>query len=416
MAAPPIALGLRQNWVQFALLVAVNVFVGAMVGLERTILPFLARDDFGVSSYFVTISFVASFGFTKALSNLAAGRLSARFGRRRLLIIGWLAAIPVAPMLLWGPSWGWVVVANLFLGVNQGLAWSMTVNMKIDLVGPGRRGLALGINEAAGYLAVAGAAFLTGVIAAHWGLRPAPFYLGLGFTACGLALSVLYVRDTSGFVALESRAHGEPPSQSLTGAFAAMSWRQPHLLGIAQAGFVNNLNDALAWVIFPLLFAAQGLSLDRIAMLAAVYPLTWGCLQLITGWASDHVGRKLPVVTGMLLQAFAIAAVVMAEAFGLWLMAVVALGAGTALVYPVLLAAVGDLVHPEERATILGVYRFWRDAGTMAGALLAGMVADLIGVDTAVMLVAALTAASALGAMVLMQDGRPNVAVSEATP
>jgi len=404
-------LGLRANWRQFVLLVVVNAFVGGMVGLERTVLPLLGEREFGVGSNTILVSFVASFGLAKALTNLASGPLTQRFGRRRLLIAGWVAALPVAPLLLWAPAWGWVVGANLFLGVNQGLAWSMTVNMKVDLVGPSRRGLALGLNEAAGYIALAATAFATGLIAERWGLRPEPFYLGFVLAACGLSLSVLFVRDTTAFVAIEAASHPQPHAKpSLTQAFADVTWRSRHLFGIAQAGFTNNLNDALAWALFPLLFFASGIPLHRVALLVATYPLIWGLLQLGTGWASDRFGRKPFVVTGMALQAVAIALVAAVDAFEGWVVAVVLLGGGTALVYPVLLAAVGDAVHPEERSTALGVYRFWRDAGAIAGALLSGVLADLFGVHTAILTVAALTLASAVTASRTMSGTARTVA------
>ena len=402
-------LGLRANWRQFGLLVAVNAFVGGMVGLERAILPELAKRDFGVSSSTVTVSFIATFALTKALANLFAGRLSSRFSRRSLLITGWLCGLPVPFLIIWAPSWGWVIAANVLLGLNQGLAWSMTVNMKIDLVGPRRRGLALGFNEAAGYLAVAGAAFLSGVIAGHAGLRPEPFYLGIAFAASGLALSVLFVRDTRPFMVAEAAGHAaSAPPPSLRHSFADTTWRQRHLFGISQAGFVNNLNDGLAWGIFPLFFASHGLSIARIAVLAAAYPLLWGGLQLGTGWASDVLGRKPLIVGGMLLQGLAIVVTGLSGGFVGWLVGVVLLGVGTALVYPTLLAAIGDAVHPQARATSLGVYRFWRDAGAMAGALLAGVLADAFGFTPAIQTVAVLTVLSGLiAAGTLSQRPRP---------
>ena len=415
LATPPLTpaalrLGLSPNWQQFSLLVATNAFVGGMVGLERSILPALAEDEFGIASRTVAVSFIAGFGLTKALANLFAGRLSERFSRRTVLIAGWLFGVPVPFLILIAPSWGWVIAANALLGVNQGLAWSMTVNMKIDLVGPHRRGLALGINEAAGYLAVAAAAFLAGVIASAYGLRPEPWYLGIGFAAAGLALSVLVVRDTAPFVRIES-ASAPPVTQpaSLGASFARGTWQNVHLAGIAQAGFVNNLNDGLAWGILPLFFASRGLSLDRVAILAAMYPLMWGALQLATGWFSDVAGRKPLIVCGMMLQAAAIAAIAAAGDFAVWLVALALLGIGTAMVYPALLAAIGDAVHPGERATALGVYRFWRDAGAIAGALGAGALADLFGFETAIAAVAAITAASGVVAASMLQSthGQP---------
>jgi MFS family permease len=408
-----VRLGLGPNREQFALLVAVNAFVGGMVGLERSILPLMAEAEFGIASKTAAVSFIATFGLAKALSNLLAGRVSERFTRRRVLIVGWLFGLPVPFMLIWAPSWGWVIGANVLLGINQGLAWSMTVNMKIDLVGPRQRGLALGFNETAGYLAVAAGAFLTGVIAEAYGLRPEPFYLGIAFASFGLALSTLFVRDTGPFVALEAQAEGvaQRPA-SLRRMFPEVSWRRAELFGVSQAGFVNNLNDGLAWGIFPLFFASQGLDLDRIAVLAAVYPLVWAVLQVPTGWASDYTGRKPLIVAGMVLQAIAIALVGALDTFGGRLAAVSLLGLGTALVYPTLLAAIGDAVRPEERATALGVYRFWRDGGAMAGALAAGALADILGFQPAIQAVAALTAASAVLAALTLKRGRPVQALS----
>lgn len=408
--AATVTLGLGANRRQFALLVAINAFVGGMVGLERAILPALAEVDFGITSRTVAVSFIATFGLAKAVANLAAGRLSGRFSRRALLIAGWLAGLPVPLLIIAAPNWGWVIAANVLLGVNQGLCWSMTVNMKIDLVGPRRRGLALGFNEAAGYTAVAVAAFLSGVIAGRWGLRPEPFYLGIAFAAAGLGLSVLFVRDTAPFVAAEAASHagqGRPPS--LSHSFAEATWRRPALVGVTQAGFVNNLNDGLAWGIFPIFFAARGLTLDRIALLAAAYPLMWGVLQLGTGWASDVLGRRPLIVWGMVLQGIAIALVGIGGSFGVWLAGVLLLGLGTAMVYPTLLAAIGDAVHPHERSTTLGVYRFWRDGGAMVGALLAGVLADLFGLGVAIQTVAALTVASGIVAALTL--GRRPAAV-----
>lgn len=403
--AQGIVLGLGPNWRQFALLVAVNAFVGGMVGLERTIVPVLAKEEFGITSKMAAVSFIATFGLAKAIANLFAGRLSERYRRKSVLVAGWLFGLPVPFLLIWAPSWGWIIGANVLLGLNQGLAWSMTVNMKVDLVGPKRRGLALGLNEAAGYLAVAAAAFLTGIMAEHWGLRPEPFYLGIGFAACGLALSLLFVRDTAPFVELETAQHPDSvPHMSLRRSFAETTWRRPELFGVSQAGFANNLNDALAWGIFPIFFISRGLSLDRVAILAAAYPLMWGALQVPAGWWSDVIGRRSVVVAGMLVQGAAIGLVAAGDSFTMWLAAVMLLGVGTALVYPTLLAAIGDAVHPAERATSLGVYRFWRDAGAMAGALVAGALADIFGLVPAINTVAVLTIVSGLVAAVTMQS------------
>lgn len=399
----PIELGLAANWRQFALLVAVNAFVGGMVGLERSILPVLAREEFGVGSATAAVSFVATFGMAKALANLFAGRLSERFSRRRVLIAGWLLGAPVPLLLMFAPSWGWVIGANVLLGLNQGLAWSMTVNMKLDLAGPERRGMALGMNEAAGYFMVAVAAFLSGAIAERYGLRPEPFYLGVAFAACGLALSAVLVRDTAPFVRMESNRYGEASQGSLSRAFAEGTWRRRHLVGISQAGFVNNLNDALAWGIFPLFFVEQGLSLERVGTLAAAYPLVWAVLQLGTGPASDAAGRKPLIVGGLLIQAGALFVVAVVDGFAAWLGAALLLGVGTAMVYPALLAAIGDAVHPAERATAVGVYRFWRDGGAVGGALMAGAVADALSLRWAIITVGAVTLASGIVASVTVE-------------
>lgn len=400
-------LGLRANWHQFALLVAVNAFVGGMVGLERSILPLLAEDEFGIASKTAAVSFISAFGLSKALANLFAGHLAGRFTRKSLLVTGWLFGLPVPFIIILAPSWSWIVAANLLLGANQGLAWSMTVNMKIDLVGPRQRGLALGLNEAAGYLSVAGAAFLTGVIAGQYGLRPEPFYLGIAIAAGGLALSVLLVRDTSAFVTLESGRHPVSARPTLATTFAAATWRNPRLWGISQTGFVNNLNDGLIWGIFPLFWASHGLSLDQIAILAATYPLLWGSLQIGTGWMSDVSGRKGLIVAGMLLQGVAIWLATMTSDFGVWIVSVALVGVGTAMVYPTLLAAMSDVVHPEHRSSALGVYRFWRDAGAIAGALLGGILADALGFSTAIRIVAVLTILSGgIAAATLAQSQR----------
>ncbi len=400
-----ITLSLGDNWRQFALLVAVNLFVGGMVGLERSVLPGLAEAEFGITSKTAALSFIATFGLAKAVSNLFAGNLSQRFTRRRLLIAGWLFGLPVPLVLIWAPTWEWVIAANVLLGINQGLTWSMTVNMKMDLVGPRWRGLALGFNEAAGYLSLAAVAFLTGVIAQAYGLRPEPFYLGIGIAAGGLALSVLLVRDTALHLAVEPA--GMPSAAlvrpSLRRSFADTTWRKPYLFGITQAGLVKNLNDGVAWGIFPIFFASRGLDLERIGMLVAIYPLVWGTLQLATGWTSDLVGRKPLIVIGMVLQGVAISLTGGLDSFGAWIGSMSLLGLGTALVYPTLLAAIGDAVPAVERATSLGVYRFWRDSGFIVGAIFAGSIADLFSLSVAIQSVAALTVASGVLANFTLQ-------------
>ena len=376
--------------------------------MERSILPGLAESEFGVTSKTAIVSFIATFGLAKAVTNLLAGDLSQRMTRRRILILGWLFAIPVPLMLIWAPSWGWVIVANVLLGINQGLTWSMTINMKMDLVGQRWRGVALGINEAAGYLALGAVALLTGIIAEAYGLRPEPFYLGIGIGATALAISVLLIRDTAPYLALENSrgpALTSIPS-SLGRAFADVTWRKPYLFGITQAGLVKNLNDGVAWGIFPLYFASQGLELNRIGILVAVYPLVWGTLQLATGWASDLLGRKPLIVIGMVLQGAAISLTATFDSFQVWVVTMSMLGFGTALVYPTLLAAIGDAVPAMDRATALGVYRFWRDSGFIAGALLAGAFADLFGFSVAIQVVAALTVASGIVAMMTVRGGR----------
>ena len=406
----PVHLGLSDNWRQIALLVAANMFAGGMIGMERTILPGLAEEEFGITSKTAVVSFIATFGLAKALTNLLAGSLTQRFTRRRILIAGWMIGIPVPLLLIWAPAWGWVIGANLLLGANQGLAWSMTVNMKMDLAGPRWRGLVLGFNESAGYLSLAAVAFLTGIIADSYGLRPEPFYLGIGIAAAGLALSVLFVRDTATHLALETASLSGQTAvpSSFKANFADATWRRPYLFGLTQAGLVKNLNDGVAWGIFPLFFASQGLSLDRIAVLVAVYPLVWGVLQLSTGWASDILGRKPLIVVGMVLQGAAISLTAGVDSFGVWIGTMALLGLGTALVYPTLLAAVGDAVPAIDRASVLGVYRFWRDSGFIIGALLAGAVADLFGFKPAIQLVAVLTVGSGLLAVITVR-GRQNV-------
>lgn len=394
-------LGLGANWRQFALLVAVNAFVGAMVGLERAVVPLIGEHDFGIASRAAILSFIGTFGAVKAASNLLAGRLSDRMGRRRVLIAGWLAGVPVPFMVMWAPAWSWVVAANVLLGINQGLAWSMTVIMKIDLVGPRRRGLAMGVNEFAGYVAVGVAALASGLIAGRFGLRPEPFYLGVAFVAIGLGLSLLFVRDTVDHVQLEADqlhegSEWEPEGLATGEIFARTSWRDPRLFSCSQAGLVNNLNDGLAWGLFPLFFAAAGLSIDQIGILAAAYPLAWGTLQLGTGALSDHWGRKPLIVSGMVLQGLALFAIAASRSFGSWLAASVALGLGTALVYPTLLAAVSDAAAPSWRASAIGVYRLWRDGGYAVGAVAVGVAADWLGVETAIIATALLTVASGL--------------------
>ena len=392
-----VRLGLRANAPQFSLLVALNALVGAMVGLERSVLPLVGKDDFELTSNAAILAFVAAFGAAKALANLGAGALADRVGRKRLLVAGWLLALPVAPLVALAPGWWLVVVANVLLGLNQGLAWSMTVVMKIDLAGPARRGLALGLNESAGYLGVAAAAFASGALAASVAPRTVVWTGSLAIAVAGTLIAILLVRDTGRHVGHEQRAYGERAALPLRTAFAEGTVRQPVLRACSQAGLVNNLNDALAWGLAPLYLAAQGAGKVEIGVVAAVYPAVWGGLQLLTGWLSDRTGRKLPIATGMLVQAAALGLLVAGGgAVAPALVAAALLGVGTALVYPTLIAAVSDVAEPRDRAAFVGVYRFWRDAGFLAGALIAGFAADALGSGEAIVLVAALTAASGL--------------------
>ncbi|MEX2196438.1 MAG: MFS transporter [Thermoleophilaceae bacterium] len=398
MPARQVELGLRENLPQFSLLVGLNAFVGAMVGLERSTLPLLGEEDFGLVSKAAVLSFIVAFGAAKALTNLGAGALAQRLGRRRLLIAGWALALPVPLLVGIAPSWGWIVAANVLLGVNQGLAWSMTVVMKIDLVGPRRRGFALGLNEAAGYGGVALAAAATGLLAAEFAARDVLVVAGAGIAVIALLLSVLFVRDTAGHVALEQARHhaaDDRPEPRLREAFRDTSWRLPALRSCSQAGLVNNLNDALAWGLVPLFLAAEGASVGQIGLVAAVYPAVWGLGQVWAGHWSDRVGRKPLIVAGMFTQAAALA--VLAVSGGDVAVAAVSailLGVGTALVYPTLIAAISDAVAPVARAPVVGVYRFWRDSGYVAGGLVAGVVADALGFGGAIAVVAGLTAAS----------------------
>jgi MFS family permease len=389
-----VALGLRANWRQFALLVLVNAFVGGMVGIERTVVPLIGAEEFGIASTTLVVSFIASFGVVKALANLVSGQLADRWGRKRVLVLGWMFGLPVPFLIMAAPDWGWIVAANALLGVSQGLAWSMTVIMKIDLVGPRQRGLAVGLNEFAGYLAVGVTAFLTGWLAARHGLRPAPMWLGVGYAVIGTALSVLVVRDTRDHVRLESAGAAVGGALGFREVFARTSWGDRNLFAASQAGLVNNLNDGMSWGIFPLYFAALGLGVERIGVLKAFYPAVWGVAQVATGPLSDRWGRKGLIVAGMWVQAGALALTAASGDFRGWLAASVLLGLGTAMVYPSLIAAVSDASHPAWRARSLSVYRFWRDLGYALGALAAGVIADLFGLRAAIAAVAALTFAS----------------------
>ena len=404
---PAIALGLRENWPQFTLLILINAFVGGMAGIERTLVPLIGSEEFGLTSTTLVTSFIISFGLVKAVSNLVSGQLADRWGRKRVLILGWMAGLPVPFMLMWAPDWSWIIAANALLGVSQGLAWSMTVIMKIDLAGSRSRGLAVGLNEFAGYLAVGLTALATGYLASIYGLRPEPIYLGVAYAIIGTALSVFLVRDTRAHVALEmAGATAAQPSLSFRQVFALTTYKDRNLFAASQAGLVNNLNDGMSWGIFPLFYSAFGLGLDRIGLLKAIYPIVWSLLQIITGPLSDRWGRKGLIVAGMWLQAVALLLTALTRDFGWWLAASILLGVGTAMVYPSLIAAVSDASHPSWRARSLSVYRFWRDLGYAIGALAAGLIADAFGFAAAIAAIAGLTFLSGVVTAIAMRETR----------
>jgi len=402
-----VRLGLRENLAQFTLLVVINAFVGAMAGLERSILPAIAEQEFQLAARTAVLSFIVVFGVAKALTNYGAGQLSDYLGRKHVLVAGWLVAVPVPFLLMWAPTWNWILFANLLLGISQGLTWSTTVIMKIDLVGPKQRGLAMGLNEFAGYVAVAATALATGWIAAQYGLRPQPFSLGVGFVIVGLALSAFVVRETRHHVSHEAGLLGTSTRDRVLRP-RQVFWRttvtDANLSSISQAGLVNNLNDGMAWGLFPLVFAAAGMNLAQIGLLAAIYPATWGFVQLVTGALSDRAGRKALIVSGMWMQAAGIVLVTLVHAFAGFVAGAVLLGIGTAMVYPTLLAAIGDVAHPSWRASAVGVYRLWRDLGYAIGALLAGLTADAFGLHAAMWLIAALTFVSGAVSAVRMRE------------
>lgn len=419
-----VQLGLKENWPQFALLVLVNAFVGGMVGIERTVVPLIGAEEFHLASTTLITSFIVSFGLVKAFANLVSGQLADIWGRKRVLVLGWLFGLPVPFMIIWAPSWEWIIAANALLGINQGLAWSMTVIMKVDLVGPKSRGLAVGLNEFAGYLAVGVTAFLTGYLASRYGLRPVPIYLGIGYAIIGAALSIVLVRDTRDHVRLETAAHARQTAPiGFREVFALTTFKDRNLFAASQAGLVNNLNDGMSWGIFPLFFASFGLGVERIGVLKAVYPAIWGILQVATGPLSDRWGRKGLIVAGMWVQSAGLFLTAATREFQWWLLGSLLLGLGTAMVYPSLIASVSDASHPTWRARSLSVYRFWRDLGYAIGALAAGLIADSFGFSWAIGSIAALTLLSGAVVAVLMrehgrspidpeQDGEPPIAVN----
>jgi MFS family permease len=402
-----VRLGLAENLPQFLLLMLINALVGGMVGLERTVVPLIGAAEFRLASTTLIASFIVSFGVVKAFANLFTGHFADLYGRKRLLVLGWLVALPVPFIIMWGPAWSWIIVANALLGISQGLTWSTAVIMKIDLVGPKSRGLAVGLNEFAGYFALAITALVSGYIAQRYGMRPAPFYLGIVYGVGGLTLSALLVRDTRGHVQLEAASHAAPPqSLSFRQVFGLTTFRDRNLFAASQAGLVNNLNDGMSWGIFPLYFAAFGLSIDRIGILKAVYPAVWSILQTITGPLSDRWGRKGLIVAGMWVQALGLVLTAVSGAFKGWLIGSLLLGVGTAMVYPALLAVVSDVAHPSWRARALSVYRFWRDLGYAIGAVSAGLIADFFGLRWAIVAVAAVTFLSGTVVGVMMRQQR----------
>lgn len=397
----PVSLGLKENWKQFTLLVIINGFVGGMVGLERTILPEIAAVDFGMAAKTAILSFIVVFGSVKAVSNFYAGALANSVGRRNLLIIGWLFALPVPFMLMFASSWSWIIAANVLLGINQGLAWSSTVVMKIDLVGEQNRGLAMGLNESAGYASVAIVAFLTGWIASEYGLRPYPFYIGVALAILGLTSSWLLVKDTIHHVQAESQTSEIPKLKRL---FAETTWKHPNLGSITQAGLINNLNDGLVWGLLPILLADLSFSMDRIGVITGIYPAVWGIGQLATGKMSDHYSKKKMLFWGMLMQGVTLVLMAWAVSYLQFILLSFALGLGTAIVYPTFLAAVADNTHPGQRAQSIGIFRLWRDLGYAIGALLTGVLADWFGIYTAVLTIGLLTFASAWVIQVRMRS------------
>lgn len=403
-----VQLGLRANWKQFLLLVIINGFVGGMVGLERTILPELAEADFGIAAKTAILSFIVVFGIVKAITNYYTGALADRFGRKNLLTLGWIIALPIPFILIYAPSWGWIIFANVLLGINQGLTWSSTVVMKIDLVGEKNRGLAMGLNESAGYLAVGGVAFLTGWIASEYGVRPYPFYLGIVFVVIGLLLSWLFVEDTAHHVKKETTSSQLP---LLKNVFWATTWKNRNLGSISQAGLVNNLNDGMVWGLLPILLAAKDFSLEEIGKIVSLYPIIWGLGQLFTGKMADHLPKKSMLFWGMLLQGLTLLLMIMAESFTHFAVLAITLGIGTAVVYPTFLAAIGDYAHPRQRAESIGVFRLWRDLGYAVGALLTGILADTLGINWAVGAIGFLTIVSSMIILVRMRSGKQAISV-----
>jgi len=388
-----VKLGLKENWRQFTLLVIVNAFVGGMIGLERTIIPQIAEADFGLAAKTAILSFNVVFGVTKAITNYYTGALANRFGRKNLLVAGWVLALPVPLLLIYAPDWNWIIAANIFLGISQGLTWSSTVVMKIDLVGEKDRGFAMGLNEFAGYVALAAIAFLTGMLASNYGLRPYPFYIGIALAISGLAMSWLLIKDTHHHVKLESVSSTIPLLQNI---FWDTTWKHKNLGSITQAGLVNNLNDGMVWGLFPLLLVSKGFDLHETGIIVATYPAIWGLGQLYTGKLADKYCKKKLLFIGMLMQGIALLAMIWANSFSWFLALSTLLGIGTAIVYPTFLAAISDYTHPDQRPKSIGIFRLWRDLGYAIGAILTGLIADSFGLVAPILAIGLLTVVSSL--------------------
>jgi len=395
-----VKLGLKENLNQFSLLVIVNAFVGGMVGLERSILPEIAEKEFGLTTKSIILSFIIIFGITKAITNYYTGALANKYGRKNLLILGWIIGIPIPFILMYAPSWNWIIFANILLGINQGLAWSSTVVMKIDLVGEKSRGFAMGLNEFAGYLSVAIVAFLTGWIASNYGLRPYPFYIGIILVILGLIFSVFFIKDTKHHVAKESKSNITPLMKSI---FWDTTWKNNNLGAVSQAGLINNLNDGMVWGIFPLLLISKNFTIEQIGIITAIYPAVWGIGQLFTGKMADKYPKKEMLFWGMLLQATTLLFFVLAKEMHQYIILSAILGWGTAMVYPTFLASIAENTNPIDRAKSIGIFRLWRDLGYAIGAIITGIIADLYNINSAIIMIGVLTLISALIIKIRMQ-------------
>lgn len=400
MNSTDIKLGLKENWKQFTLLIIVNAFVGGMVGLERTILPQIAEAEFHIAAKTAILSFIIVFGITKAITNYYTGALANKIGRKNLLVIGWVFAIPVPFILIYAQNWNWIVFANVLLGINQGLTWSSTVVMKIDLVGEKQRGFAMGLNEFAGYLSVAIVAFFTGWIASNYGLRPYPFYIGIALSFFGLIVSILWIKDTKHHVAKETNSSS---ISKLKNVFWDTTWKNKNLGSVTQAGLINNLNDGMVWGIFPIILMQKNISLNQIAIITATYPAVWGLGQLVTGKMADYFNKKHMLFIGMFIQGLVLIIMPWAHTITNFIIISILLGWGTAMVYPTFLATIAQNTHPIDRPKSLGVFRLWRDLGYAIGAILTGIIADNFGINFSVIVVGVLTVISAVIIQVRMK-------------